>query len=434
MAAIRDPRVAISQAYATTKRRLRRPVHRFRVDFKPWQLQPCAIAPVLPGETLKHVLLQARAVSMPLHNLMRLQGWWLEYWIFYVKHRDNTATGGIRQMMQDFMINPAVNLDSIKNVAAVPAFYSFQGGVPWLEYGYQRIVEEYFREEGENWDHALIDGLAQLSVWGRGHNSWTDGLTLNPQKRSDYSDVGLDDADDPSDFEEKWAHWAALRESGLVQMDYEDFIRTYGETNVREEETSPNLHRPELIKYYRQWAYPVNVVEPTTGVPATAVSFSVADRADKQFRFTEPGFLIALMTARPKPYEYRQAGYAAGMLDTPASWLPALTHDHYELAYKSFASTTGPWTIATSGGVNYWVDTRDLYMHGDQFVKTISASAPIIGQDVPAANGNRRYASATDIDSMFVGSTDAGKCFMVDGTINLAIAGRQSDRTPGAPI
>lgn len=434
MVAIRDPRVATSLAYATTRRRLRNPQHRFHVDFKPWTLQPMCIAPVLPGETLKHSLIQARAVSKPLHNLARLTGWWFEYWLFYVKHRDLDAA--IRDQVSNFMINPAVNLNTLKTVAADAATYTYNGAVNWLQLGMQRIVEEYFREQGEAWNAATLDTLPQVSIWSRGHSDWTDGLTLDSAKRTDYLDVGLDDAANPSAFEEAWGHWAALREAGLVQMDYEDYIRTYGERAVREDEDSPNLHRPELIRYEREWQYPVNIVEPTTGVPATAIAWSIASRSDKAVRFTEPGFIMGFVTARPKVFSARQAGYAAGMLDTPATWLPALTHDHYELAYKAFDELTGPFpTIQITGDVDYWVDTRDLFIHGDQFIRSLDGGSAVWGVDTPATNTmNRRYASSTDVEGLFAGSTDAARLIMVDGVCNLSIAGRQSDRTPGAPI
>lgn len=432
MPAMRDPRVATALAYQGTRRRLRNPQHRFHVEFKPWTLQPFCIAPVIPGETLKHALFQARAVSKPLHATMRLTGWWLEYWLFYVKHRDLDPS--IRDTVTNFMINPAVNLNALKTVAADAPTYTYNGAVDWLRLCLQRITEEYFREQGEAWNVAVLDTLPQVSVWGRGHSDWTDGLTLDSAKRHDYEDVGLDDATAPSAFEEAWGHWQALREAGLTQMDYEDYIRTYGERSVREDEASPNLHRPELLQYQREWQYPVNVVEATTGVPSTAVAWSIANRGDKAFKFTEPGFIVGLCTARPKVFLGRQGGYAAGMLDTPATWLPALTHDHYELAYKSFAEGTGPIPQQTTGDVNYWVDTRDLYIHGDQFVRAMDAS--VAWQfEVPATNTlNRRYATAGDIDSMFKGGTDAERNIMCDGVLNLSIAGRQSDRTPGAPI
>ena len=69
-----------------TGRVTRGPRHSFNLRHRPFQIQPFLLAPVLPGETMKSLLLQSRAVTSPISN--PLVGWWLEYYVFYVKHRD----------------------------------------------------------------------------------------------------------------------------------------------------------------------------------------------------------------------------------------------------------------------------------------------------------------------------------------------------------
>ena len=41
----------------------RRPEHTFHVRYRPFQIQPVMIAPVLPGETMKQAQFQVRAVA-----------------------------------------------------------------------------------------------------------------------------------------------------------------------------------------------------------------------------------------------------------------------------------------------------------------------------------------------------------------------------------
>ena len=72
--------------YGRTSRTPRRPQHTFAIEARPWQLVPFFIAPVLPGETMKNMLFQARIVSDPIKN--PLIGWWAEFFFWYVKHRD----------------------------------------------------------------------------------------------------------------------------------------------------------------------------------------------------------------------------------------------------------------------------------------------------------------------------------------------------------
>ena len=80
-----------------TGRKSRRPSHPFQLKTRPWQIQPFCIAPVLPGETLKNLLLQSRVVSDPLKH--PLIGWWCEYYYFYVKHRDLAGRDDFTEMM-----------------------------------------------------------------------------------------------------------------------------------------------------------------------------------------------------------------------------------------------------------------------------------------------------------------------------------------------
>ena len=84
-----SPRVGVAPDYARTNRVARRPQHRFNLKTKPYQIQPFALAPVLPGETLTTAMPQSQAWSDPLAaGVLRNIGWWCEYYLFYVKHRD----------------------------------------------------------------------------------------------------------------------------------------------------------------------------------------------------------------------------------------------------------------------------------------------------------------------------------------------------------
>ena len=68
--------VQTAQAYRNTRRTPRMPRYHFNLATKPYQLQPFCIAPVLPGETLDRVQMQARVVSDPIAE--PLVGWWNE--------------------------------------------------------------------------------------------------------------------------------------------------------------------------------------------------------------------------------------------------------------------------------------------------------------------------------------------------------------------
>ena len=81
------------------KRVMRYPEHTAFVRTRPWAITPFLIAPVLPGETLKNLLHQAREITKPLKN--GLIGWWAETYFFYVKHRDLDDRDALTAMMLD---------------------------------------------------------------------------------------------------------------------------------------------------------------------------------------------------------------------------------------------------------------------------------------------------------------------------------------------
>ena len=221
----------------------------------------------------------------------------------------------IRPLVSEMVLDPNADVSALYDADGNQKTYCFPGGIDWVQFCLERITEEYFRDGVEDWDAGILDGLPMVQIYGKGHNDWMDSLTLDADKRTD-ADFNLVEAGKltPADFIDRMAHWQALRDAGLTEMDYEDFVSSYG-GKTREDEDSPNLHRPELLRYSRNWQYPTNIVEPTTGVPATAVAWSVAERADKDRRFNEPGFIVGLTACRPKMYIGKQLGALVGGMD-----------------------------------------------------------------------------------------------------------------------
>ena len=94
------------------QRKMRRPRHDFNVRHMPFCIAPFAIAPVLPGETLKDGNLQSRAVVDPIKN--PLIGWWLEHYVFYVPHGAMLKA----QSWQDMVLEPDRDMSGDLTVAA----------------------------------------------------------------------------------------------------------------------------------------------------------------------------------------------------------------------------------------------------------------------------------------------------------------------------
>lgn len=394
---------------------LREPRHDFYIRHKPFQIQPFMLAPVWPGETMKAALIQARAVTKPINN--PVIGWWLEHYLFYVKHRDLDG----RADLEAFQLDPDHSMAAY-DTAAVVNHYHAASSFNWVEMCLKRVVEEYFRDETETWNANAVDGLPLAKV-----NKETIAnsaiLDDNFVALADESiTIGGDDSFSMSELDEKYRMWEFQRANRLTEMDYEDWLAQFGIRAAPEEN-----HRPELIRYIRQWQYPSNTVDPATGVPASAVSWSVQEDAGKNRFFTEPGFIFGVTVSRPKVYFRNQVGNAADWMRDAYTWLPRiLAHDAYA-SLKKFAETAGPFQVVSDAG-GYWVDIKDLAIYGDQFLNFSVAGVNTANLvDLPTAALNTRYVASTDIDNLFPG-TD--KTLQQDGVVQLKIAGALMDTTP----
>lgn len=404
---------AIVAAARQTKRVPRNPRHSFYIQHRPYVLQPFMIAPVVPGETLKRLTCQARVVSDPIKD--PLIGWWNEKYYYYVKHRDLE----IRDHLTELMLNPAKTLTSLNEAASVP-YYHFGSTVNWLKECMKRIVQEDFRNHDENWDSFILDGLPQASI-----NS--QDFTHSAYLSSETPAGGFVDTPAPDIVDEKFRQWEHLQNFGLTQLTYDQWLEQYG---VRPATETEDPHLPEMVRYQRSWTYPSNTIDPVSGAPSSALSWVDDFSADKDRYFKEPGFLVGFACVRPKVYLGNLKGSAVGLMNDMYSWLPAMTNvNEHHLSLKKVTGGSGP--IQNSGvtpGGDYWLDIRDLLIHGDQFhnMPTVPNAVALPA----AATMQRRFASSADVDALFKVAT-ANK-IRQDGITSMTILGTQQDFTPAS--
>ena len=146
------------------KRAMRNPQIAFNLAFKPWQMQPFFIHPVLPGETLKNALLMARCVSDPLKD--KLMGWWLEHYVFYVKHTQLDIADHLVAMHLD----ASTDMSSFASAANAKMFHN--GGINFVSKCLDSVKEWYFRDEDEA-EPTAIDGLPPAKI---NHDGWWQSL------------------------------------------------------------------------------------------------------------------------------------------------------------------------------------------------------------------------------------------------------------------
>lgn len=398
-------------------RKLRTPQHSWQVRNKPFTLQPICIAPVLPGETLKNALFQSRVVTEPIRN--PLVGWWIEYYWFYVKHRDLAGSATFQSMM----IDPGTSMASQVVAGAELKLYRNANKIDWLGQCMDRIVAEYFRGEGDA--PGDVDGLPVVGIQGSAgvFDSVMLSSTLNT---GDFNvDLNANSTITASEVERALVQWEFLKANNLMTMSYEDYLRTYG---VKVED--PEFSRPELLRYIREWSYPTNTVEPTTGVPSSAVSWAISERMDKDRFFKEPGFVVGVTCARPKVYYSLQRTAAVNLLDDAYAWLPALMRDDPATSLKRLASNADS-IIETAGNAEFVLDIRDLFLYGDQFVNFDIDGGTADGSYVamPTTGLQRRYPVEADINALFVGASPTA-LVRQDGIARFSILGGLDEQTP----
>lgn len=398
-------------------RKLRSPQHRFNLRTYPFQIQPFVIAPVIPGETLKNATIQARVVTDPIKN--GLIGWWQEYYFFYIKHRDLDGRDDFTAMMLDLEHDMSAYVE-----AASAPYHHHAGTINWARLCLKRVVETYFREEAQAWDDYTIDGLPAAAV---NATNWfqSAGLVDNLETAPD---VALDDTGDlmASEVDAAMRTWEFQRQHAMTDMTYEDWLRTYGIRTPKVE-----LHRPELLRYLREWQYPSNTINPEDGSPTGAVSWAVRDRIDKDRFFAEPGFIFGVTVSRPKVYYRNTDGSAVDMMNGALAWLPALMKDDPYTSLMELSATAGPLATIVTDAEGYIFDVKDLLLYGDDYVNYAKSATDFNAVALPnAALTNKDYPSLTDVEGLFVGATADTRKVRQDGIVSFEILGTQVDTTP----
>jgi hypothetical protein len=393
---------------ARTQRVNRHPQHPFQVRVRPWQIAPFFIAPVLPGETVRNILLQSRVLSDPVKS--HLVGWWNEYYFFYVKHRD---LGG-RDSFSNMMLDPSQSLAAF-NQAALVEYYHGTTTISWVKECLQRVTETYFRQDGDAWTNHAIGNLPGAQI--KQTNDWMDSV-INDAARVAAGDVNVDlNANaviTASEVDKALFQWQLLRSQGMTNITYEDYLASYGVRPGIEE-----AHIPELVRYIRDWAYPASHVDPTTGNATSALSWKVVERADKDRYCKEPGFIFGVTVKRPKVYLSKQKGTVTDIMIDLYSWLPAVLRPEVEASFRKIAAVTPPLSINTDA---YWVDLKDLFLYGEQFVNFALTEVDAGLVALPTAGLEKRFASSTDADALFAAAAPANQ-IREDGIVSLSVTG-----------
>lgn len=420
-------KLATVNALPKQRRRVRRPRHTFNLKSKPYEIAPFFIAPVVPGESLDTLMFQGTAVSDPIHN--SLIGCHKEYYFFYVKHRGLAATD-TTGLLQDMMVDATTDVSTLKAAANSVPFYTFKTGMDFVQMCHKAVVAAYFRDEGEAYNVATIENYVAAMIE---QENWLHSAKLESAGADDAELPGVDEMEELDilpGFTTQYAQWEMMRDTGMMDLSYEDYLRSYGvsvpEAQVDADRNGDGVidkHEPELVRFFRKWSKPSNVVNPSDGVPSSAWYWDIAESANKKRFFKEPGFLYGVTVTRPKLYLGNQKGAAVGMLNDAWSWLPAVVDG---LGYTSVKETLDSATdgILQNQTEDYWVDLKDLFEHGDQFVNHAMSASANHGLALPTATLDKKYPTDAMVESLF--KTAGSEYIREDGVVMLNILTRMS--------
>jgi len=424
-------KIAVSEV-AKAGRLLRRPKHPYQIKQRPFIVQPIMIAPVLPGETLKHLSFQSRAVTDPIKN--PLCGWWNETMFFYVKVTDLYE----RDLLTEMFLNPEADLTSLDSATAVDYYHentSSGTDINWTWLCLKRIIDCYFRSPDD--DHTTgkltgSGGTTNMPMARYVHQSYLDSfindadyVTPADEELLDISAGTAGGGDDKlmvSEIEEARKRYNLALMGNLTELTFEEYCAQYYNASV----PAVAANEPELLHHTREWQYPSNTIDPSNGTPRSAVSWVIKGSEDKQYFFKHPGFIVGINVVRPKVYFGNLSSSAAMLLKTAQAWFaPQLADDPFASMVK-VAAGDAPVTSNTDA---YWVDMKDLLLYGDQFVNFANTETDANLHAVPRATGGWQYPLTADVDSLFVSASPANQVW-TDGLVNLTILGRQTDTSP----
>lgn len=409
-------------------RKLRTPEHKFYVKAKPYIIQPFAIAPVLPGETLTNLVYRMRSQTEQLAN--QFSGWWIEVYWYYVKLSQlDTPEEWIGQ--DGMLMNPEYDASGLANAANVDTYHEDTSGIDYVKRCRDIVVREWFRDEGEDETTAggLLDSEPMVHVRRPG---WLNSVRLTSALAALAPDLPDDVANATMrELERLQQQWQMLNAVGVTDMTYEDFLATFG---VRA--ANPNAKRPELIRWQKYWQLPASQVSVDAtsgaGVASAVASFKIEGRADKDRLFKEHGFICGYVVARPKTFLAYQQSAGVTMLDSAFAWAPRMFDDAFAgITMRDYADGRGPFSAGVTEG--YTVDTKDLFLYGDQFLNfdTGLGSTPSGYPDDTLHNGaaDSKYTTTGSVDRLFIAANTTNLVHH-EGVANLSIKSALRDSSP----
>lgn len=385
------------------QRNFRKPRFPFVNKGKFGRFIPVHRSPVFPGETLKSLSCDLKVASLPIKYGML--GATVDVWFYYVPNRLVWGSFPDWRMGDDTVTFPTANNGDER-------FWRPKNDDPHLPAkGYELIVNTYFRtDEDTEYDYDPSGELAAAPI-----------VDMTGEGRASLEMDDLDETIDVSGGTLSLSELAKARaklryDERMEAMDgkYFNYLRNNG---VRISDQMADI--PEFLGHYRKYLEPSKSVDQSTGFTVQSYVHQAKISLDKRRYFQEDGYIIGIMTLRPKAIIRDSVVPERAWTSGPEYW----PSKDQLLEHKK-----GNWpSTNTFGGTNsddMVQSVDDFLFHGQHLGRNI-ASGKYFATFNPATLSDLRFPIALWDDVPIDGTTGndlVGDHFVVDGVCKTALA------------
>jgi hypothetical protein len=268
---------------ANLSRNIRKPRHILANTGKFGRLVPFSYHHVFAGESQHNIKSSLNFQSVPIST--RLAGATVDVWYYYVPHRL------VWSDFPNWVMGDGSYTTPVTHAAHGDALFGVNGGVQshFLAAGYEMIVNQYFREEHDQ--YTIANDPAILPIVDR---------TAETQGDEDYEEE--DETIDVSggtlsirEIERRRARLAYERKVEAIDGKYTSWLRSQG---VNANEAVAQI--PEFLGHYRKYIKPQQTVNQTSGATVQMYKHECNFTLSKRRFFQEHGYVIGCYSMRPK--------------------------------------------------------------------------------------------------------------------------------------
>lgn len=262
------------------RRSVRSPRHPFDKGLKFGRVSMVHRQIVCPGETITSLSMQARYQSLPVRH--PLVGCWVDVQYFYVPMRV------VWDGWEDFILNKGGTIP--KFATPTPLFFDNSANPQRLAgMAYEHIINTFYRtDEDAVYSYAGEEALSTRS------ESLAETKLVRGQAQEDQ-DIDITDGLSVKEIDDAYAQYRYETNMNEMSGHYSDYLSMHGVDARR-----ADVLKAERIARVEDFVFPSKSIDPSDGTTTQSYFGDLKARFDKRRAFPEHGYIIGLMTIRPR--------------------------------------------------------------------------------------------------------------------------------------